>query len=147
MSLNQEKKIPRDLEIATLNQVWLLYQVSLNQVKITLQKPTKIWDQRKLDVKSEMLLNQVTIRRQFTVTDKRDQLVCYKTRLDTRLPQLRAGGQGLYLKSLNHLGRSSEAKNRKNPKKVKCDGRIDRRTSRPTDGQCGVWSRFKKAFI
>ena len=58
-----EKKIPRDLEIATLNQVWLLYQVSLNQVKIILQKPTKIWDQRKLDVKSEMSLNWVTIRR------------------------------------------------------------------------------------
>ena len=32
------------------------------------------------------------------------------TRPDTRLPQSRAGGQGLYLWSLNHLGRSSEAK-------------------------------------
>ena len=63
MSLNQEKKLPRDLEIATLNQVWLLYQVSLNQVKLTLQKPAKIWDQRNLDVKSEMSLNQVTKRR------------------------------------------------------------------------------------
>ena len=49
-----------------------------------------------------------------------------QTRPDTRLPQSRAGGQGLYLKSLNYLGRRSEAKDCKNPKKVKCDG--------PTDG-------------
>ena len=38
------KKFSSDLETATLNQVWLLYQVSLNQMKLTLQKPTKIWD-------------------------------------------------------------------------------------------------------
>ena len=58
-----------------------------------------------------------------------------RTRPDTRLPQSRAGGQGLYLylKSLDHLGRSSEVKNGENPKKVKCDGRIDRRTDRRTD--------------
>ena len=36
-----------------------------------------------------------------------------ETRPDTRLPQLRAGGQELYLKSLDHLGRSIEAKDRK----------------------------------
>ena len=30
-------------------------------------------------------------------------------RLGTRLPQLRAGGQGLYLRSLDYLGRISEA--------------------------------------
>ena len=63
MSLKQEIKVKRDLEIVTLNQVWLLYQVLLNQVKLTLQKPAKIWDQRNLDVKSEMSLNQVTKRR------------------------------------------------------------------------------------
>ena len=41
-----------------------------------------------------------------------------QTRPDTRLPQSRAGGQGLYLRSLDHLGRSSEAKDRKKkPKK------------------------------
>ena len=57
------KKMSRDLEIPTLNQVWLLYQVSLNQVKLALQKRAKIWDQRNLDVKSEMSLNQVTKRR------------------------------------------------------------------------------------
>ena len=57
------KKFPRDLELVTLNQVWLLYQVSLNQVKSTLQKSTKIWDQRILDVKSEMSLDQMTKRR------------------------------------------------------------------------------------
>ena len=52
---------------------------------------------------------------------------------------LRVGGQGLYLRSLDHLGRSSEAKDHKNPKKVKCDGRTDGptdgRTDRRTDGQ------------
>ena len=58
-----------------------------------------------------------------------------ETRPDTRLPQSRAGGQGLYLRSLNHLGRSSEAKDRKNPKKVKYDGWTDGRTDGPTDGQ------------
>ena len=57
-----------------------------------------------------------------------------KTRPDTRLPQSRAGGQGLYLTSLDHLGRSSEAIDCKNPKKVKCDGRIDGRTNGQTDG-------------
>ena len=33
-----------------------------------------------------------------------------KTRPDTRLPQSSAGGQGPYLRSLEHLGRSSEVK-------------------------------------
>ena len=63
VSLNQEKKLLEDLKIVTLNQVWLLYQVSLNQEKLVLQKPVRIWDQRNLDVKSEMSLNQVTKRR------------------------------------------------------------------------------------
>ena len=35
-------------------------------------------------------------------------LVCHKTRPDTRLLKSRAGGQGPYLRSLDHLGRSSE---------------------------------------
>ena len=47
---------------------------------------------------------------------------CNLKRADTQLPQSRAGGQGLYLRSLHHLGRSSEAKDRK---KVKCDGPMD----------------------
>ena len=47
--------------------------------------------------------------------------------------QLHADGQGLYLRSLYHLGRSSEAKDRKNPRKVKCDRRMDGRTDRRTD--------------
>ena len=34
-----------------------------------------------------------------------------KTRPDTRLPKSRAGGQGPYLSSPDHLGRSSNAKN------------------------------------
>ena len=43
--------------------------------------------------------------------------VMIKTRPDTRLPQSRADGQGLYLRSLDHLGRSSEAKDRRKQKK------------------------------
>ena len=58
----------------------------------------------------------------------------YGTRLDTRLPQSRAGGQGPYLRSPEHLGRSGKAKKLKNAEKVKCDGPTDRRTDRPTDG-------------
>ena len=65
-----------------------------------------------------------------------------KTRPDTRLLQSRAGGQGLYLRSLIHLGRCSEAKDRKNPKKVKCDEwtnrRMDQQTDELTDGQSGL---------
>ena len=34
----------------------------------------------------------------------------YLTRLDTRLPQSRAGGKGLDLRSLDRLGRSSKVK-------------------------------------
>ena len=62
---------------------------------------------------------------------RREEERIIETKPDTRQPQSRAGGQGLYFKSLNHLGRSSEAKDRKKPKKVKCDGRTDQRT----DGQ------------
>ena len=57
-----------------------------------------------------------------------------RTRSDTRLPQLRAGGQGLYLRSLDHLRRSSEAKDGQNPKQVKCDGRTDGQIDRQTNG-------------
>ena len=75
---------------------------------------------------------------------------CLRTRPDTQLPQSRVGGQGPYLRSLDHLGRSSEAKDRKNPKKVKCDGRTDgqtdrqtdRRTNGPTDGLTDRQSRL-----
>ena len=61
-----------------------------------------------------------------------------KTRLDTRLPKVRADGQGLYLRSLDHLGRSSEAKDRKKQKKVKCDRLKDQQMDGPTDRQSGV---------
>ena len=37
------------------------------------------------------------------------------------------------MRSLYHLGRSSEAKDPKNPKKVKCDGWTDGPTDGPTD--------------
>ena len=49
------------------------------------------------------------------------------------------GGQGLYLRSFDHLGRSSEDKDRKNPKKGKCDGLTDGQTDGPT--KRGVESR------
>ena len=58
-----------------------------------------------------------------------------KTRPDTRLPQSRAGGQGPYLRSLDHLGRSSKAKKLKNAKKVKCDGRTDGPTKRGVESR------------
>ena len=51
-----------------------------------------------------------------------NQLTQYLTWPDTRLPQSRAGGQGPYLRSLDHLGRSSEDKDRKNLKKIMTDG-------------------------
>ena len=41
------------------------------------------------------------------------------TRPDTQLPQSRAGGRGPYLRSVEHLGRSSKAKNLINTEKVK----------------------------
>ena len=37
------------------------------------------------------------------------------------------------MRSLEQLGRSSEAKDRKKTRKVKCDRRTDGRTDRPTD--------------
>merc|ERR1711911_426049 len=58
-----------------------------------------------------------------------------KTRPDTRLPQSRAGGQGPLLRSVEHLGRSNEAKTPINAEKVKCDGWTDGWTDRPTDQQ------------
>ena len=53
------------------------------------------------------------------------------------------GWAGAYLRSLDRLGRSSEAKDCKNPKKVKCDGPMDGWTDRQTDGpkKRGVESR------
>ena len=54
-------------------------------------------------------------------------------------PKSSAVKQGPCLRSLDHFGRSSEAKNPKNPKKVKCDGRTDGPTDGPT--KRGVESR------
>ena len=42
--------------------------------------------------------------------DKWPLSVSRKTRPDTRLPKSRAGGQGPYLRSLDHLGKSSDVK-------------------------------------
>ena len=80
---------------------------------------------------------------------KQARLRFLETRPDTRLPQSHAGGQGPYLRSPEHLGRSGKAKMLKNAKKVKCDGRTDgptdRPTDRPTDGPTkrGVESRAR----
>ena len=49
------------------------------------------------------------------------------------------GGQGLYLRSFDHLGRSSEDKYCKKTKKGKCDGLTDGQTDGPT--KRGVESR------
>ena len=50
------------------------------------------------------------------------------------------GGQGPYWRSVEHLDRSSEAKNPQNAKKVKCDGWTDRQTDGWTDGQMDGWT-------
>ena len=59
---------------------------------------------------------------------KRIQMESKSTRPDTRLPQSRADGQGPYLRSLDHLGRGSEAQHRK--KSSVTDGRTDGRTDK-----------------
>ena len=41
---------------------------------------------------------------------KNKKKICKKTRPDTRLPKLRVGGQGLNLRSLDHLNKNSEVK-------------------------------------
>ena len=64
---------------------------------------------------------------------KKNFLPYFKTRPDTRLPQSHTGGQGPYLRSVEHLGRSGIAKNPINAKKVKCDGPTDGRTDGRTD--------------
>ena len=56
-----------------------------------------------------------------------------KTRPDAQLPQSRVGGQGPYLRSVEHLGRSGIAKSPINAKKEKCDGRTNGWTDGPTD--------------
>ena len=53
-----------------------------------------------------------------------------KTRPDTQLPQPYAGGQGLYLRSVEYLARSSKAEIPINAEKVKCDGRTNGPTKR-----------------
>ena len=64
-----------------------------------------------------------------------------ESRSDTRLPQSPVGGQGPFSRSPEHFGKSNEAKDRENirkVKKVKCDRLIDRPTDGWTDGQNGV---------
>ena len=73
-----------------------------------------------------------------------------KTRSGTWLPQSHVGGQGLYLRSLDHLGRSSEAIDwKKKTKKVvwRTDRRTDGRTDGPTHPLIELWLTTKKVFI
>ena len=49
--------------------------------------------------------------------DEKNELTEKRTRPDTLLPQLRAGGQGLYWRSLHHLGRTLRPKTAKTKKK------------------------------
>ena len=55
--------------------------------------------------------------REESMNDQRCSAVLPTTRLDTRLTQSRAGGQWPYLRSFDHLGRSSEAKIKRKTKK------------------------------
>ena len=66
-----------------------------------------------------------------------DNITLQQTRLDTWLPQSCADGQGLYLRSLYHLGRSNEAKDYKNQKKMwqTTDQRTNGPIYRPTENQ------------
>ena len=80
---------------------------------------------------AQLTLPIVPVRHCSLMPNRRDtKWASKRTRPDTRLSQSRAGGQGPYLRSLDHLGRSSEAKDRIKTKKVKCDGRTDGPTKR-----------------
>ena len=58
------------------------------------------------------------------------------TRPDEWLPKLHAGEQGPNLRSLEHLGKSTEANNcKKKIEEMKCDGLTNEQTDRLTDGQ------------
>ena len=71
------------------------------------------------------------------------------TRPDTRLPQSRVGGHGPYLSLRDHLGTSSEVKDRKNRKKGSVtDGWTDERTDGPTKRGVEFRStRLKRQFL
>ena len=67
-----------------------------------------------------------------------------KTRPDTRLPLSRVGGQGPYFRSLDHLGRSSEAKDCKNPQKSSV---TDRQMDGPTKPGVELCSTRQKILM
>ena len=69
----------------------------------------------------------------------------WKNKAGYTATKVACGGQGPYLKPLLHLGRSNEAKDRKNPKEVKFDGSTDQRTDEPT--KRGVKSRSTRLKI
>ena len=57
--------------------------------------------------KADMLIFFKWVSEETPYMQKRPHQSKVKTRPDTRLPKSRAGGQGPYLRSLDHLGRSS----------------------------------------
>ena len=67
------------------------------------------------------------------------------TRPDTGLARSRAGGQGLYLRSGQYLGRSGMPKKPINAEKVVTDRRMNGRSDRPT--KRGVESRSTRLQI
>ena len=78
------------------------------------------------------------------LTDQQTRTLIIRSRPDTRLSQSRAGGQGPYLRSLDHFGRSIQAKDKKEKqKKLNVTGRTDRRIDGWTNGPTkrGVESR------
>ena len=89
-----------------------------NQPNPTIPKHRKKKKKKKPNVSSRAI-QQENENRETWKGEKKCRLIVVpqETRPDTRLPKSRAGGQGPYLRSLDHLGRNSEAKDRKNPKK------------------------------
>ena len=80
--------------------------------------PTLDVERRSLGVRSGMISHKSFIRNKAVYT----------------ATQSRAGGQGPYLRSVEHLGRSRKAKNPMDAEKVKCDGGTDGRMYGRTDG-------------
>ena len=74
--------------------------------------------------------------------------MCLRTRPDTWLPKSHAGGQRPYLRSLDHLGRSSEKAVKKERKKEKKERRKrkQKRTSHPRIAH-GHWSAVPDALL
>ena len=82
--------------------MFIIKNVSLPQVDESGEKKWTKWFSTMHPTKSD--------NSDMTVMHARAQAVVNTTRPDTRLPKSRAGGQGPYLRSPDHLGRSSEVR-------------------------------------